>query len=171
MRVAALILLVGVITSGCGCKRRPQGVADGGERPSASKDKERLQGVWAVVSTEFGDKDEADVFNSLRFSFVGDKLTIAKGDDRGREHHSYTLNTDTDPKVLMLSRLSNARPDPSDNEKREEWLYKFEGDFLVLAIPSGGGPRPTGFSAKDSSGRPRSTGRSKGPVEKPVPGS
>jgi uncharacterized protein (TIGR03067 family) len=70
-----------------------------------------------------------------RLQIGGDRLTIVEGKDHHRESFSFTLDVSSDPKVMTLITLGD---DGKPTKEKMEWIYKFEGDTLVVAFIKGG---------------------------------
>jgi uncharacterized protein (TIGR03067 family) len=165
--MAALI----AIAVGCSKKSDPTSNSGGTPDEVVSVDKERLQGVWAVESIDTGDPNQklrpGDKIEDFRFHFQGDRLGKGKV-DRVTQPMSFQLDDSVDPKVMTVTYLGkdglpyndrgpgvvSKEPAPS-----REWLYKFDGDDLVLAVPehtvfSPPIPRPTDFTPYPTSAKP-----------------
>lgn len=158
--VGTLVLLAALAALGCGKKAEPVAPApnEPGGTPTAPSDKDRLQGVWAAESFRVdppGEGPPPDVAKTARYSFQGDRLSVAF-QGRIRERYTVTVGADQNPKVLLLTvaddkwepkRIMVTKNKYSDPEKHE-WLFKFEGDKLVLAQTIEPGARPTDFNPR-----------------------
>lgn len=157
MRIAAFLLFA-VLTGGCG-KTTPA-TPKNPDTGSGASDKDRLQGVWEIESFEAGDADDPmpeDERKATRFIFQGDRFRIA-ANTPSREGFSFVTDTASNPSVLILtmldesgepSRVRTTKNDPGRVQKWE-WIYKFDGDILVVAFGKGSDPRPTEFKPKPS---------------------
>jgi uncharacterized protein (TIGR03067 family) len=167
MRTLAFILLAALTAFAVGCKKKTDPTTGGGNIVPGS-DQDRLQGVWAIESVEEAKKkgQRPDDLTGVRFQFKGDRLTIFEG-SRVDVVFAFTLDTAQDPKVMTLvelghdgqplrrgaTRVGTAPRVDAGEVQKEEWLYKFEGDTLVLAVTKDPGPRPTEF--KPRAGQPQ----------------
>ncbi|MCE9530457.1 MAG: hypothetical protein K8T89_04900 [Planctomycetes bacterium] len=134
----------------CSCSRKgPDAVSspepDSAERKAAA-DSERLQGVWACESLDTGDPKQKlppDLrVEDFRIHIKGNRL--GKGLANGPlQHLSFTLQAGATPKVMTVTFLGkdglpyNDRgpgAKSKDPAPSREWLYKFDGDKLVLAV-------------------------------------
>jgi uncharacterized protein (TIGR03067 family) len=168
MRFAAFVILSALtaLVAGCGKPTGSQSGPDGGPRGDGS-DQDKLQGVWAVEKYDTGEPDRgppADEIQKVRVHFDGNKIRM-----NGRLKFSMVLDTASNPKVMIVTEVNeDGKPQERfGGEKGEiervEWLYKFDGDSLVLAILDGPGKRPSNFTPRPSSGdRPFITGGPKG---------
>jgi uncharacterized protein (TIGR03067 family) len=159
MRIFALLLLTAV--TAVGCSKKPDTASDSGT--TASGDQSRLQGVWAVESLDAGAPIEDLKLEELlktRFQFQGERLSIVDG--KHWERMSISLQEKSDPKVMVMTEL-NEKGEPerimvtankSLDPKKQEWIYKFEGDLLVIAIAKDEGARPTEFKGRARSFEP-----------------
>ena len=159
MRTTAFVLLATLtaFVAGCGKKPGPQSGPEG-DAPQGGSDQDRLQGVWAVEKFDAGDPERVpppEELKAFRFHFDGGKLRIR---DDGDFASSFVLDTASNPKVMIVTALDeNGRPRKrfaSEEIDRSEWLYKFDGEALVLAVVEGPGQRPSNFTPRPSSGRP-----------------
>lgn len=156
MRATATCLLAFAL--GCG-KPTPTPNAPGAPEPT---DRERLQGTWGVVWMDSGNganeaelkaklKDfdvteeelarELDEVRQGRITFKDDRMNFSIGD--GRFECTFALDETQNPKVMKLTLVDGA-----NGPKTGEWLYKFEGDSLIVAYTEKGGARPPGFAAR-----------------------
>ena len=105
-----------------------------------------MQGVWKIESFDRGEEippGEREGLKEDRLQFEGDVLSIVESRSRHVDVYKFSLDWKSDPKVMQLTHTK-------DREK-SEWLYKFEGDTLVLAMFESGEPRPTEFVARPMS--------------------
>jgi uncharacterized protein (TIGR03067 family) len=165
MRSFKLLTLLVVFTTaavGCSKKTEPETPSGGG----SSTDRDKLQGLWALESIEDGRPDtprrQEEIKNS-RVKIEGDKLTIfAEGDEM---KFTFTVDEAQNPKVIALtevveggrSRRSSptysgtrkAAPEPAREPEKSNWIYKFEGDKVVVAFFKGDDKgQPTEFKAR-----------------------
>jgi uncharacterized protein (TIGR03067 family) len=159
VRLTALALLA-ALAAGCG-KKTPDSGAPTPETPAAKTDKDRLQGVWAVEAFEFADPDRKprDKDADCRLQFEGDRLVIRIDP---WEEFSFTLDESKEPKALLLTQLDRTTGKPYRHvtkrtgqadevgpELKEEWIYKLDGDKLVVAlVRNGRGQRPTALKTQ-----------------------
>jgi uncharacterized protein (TIGR03067 family) len=158
MRRAAFVLLATLtaLVAGCGKKPGPQSGPEGSTPQGGESDQEKLQGVWAVEKLDAGDpklSPSTEVVQKMRVHFDGTKVWMD-----GRLRYSMVLDTASNPKVMIVNRLNeDGQPEQFGGEKgqveRNEWLYKFDGEILVLAVVLGKAKRPTNFTPQPSSGR------------------
>ncbi len=157
MRTFALFaILVAGAAFGTGCKKKTEPTT-----PSAdvtTTDQDRLQGSWSIEFVEDGraenlrgeeKKRMQDQMAGIRIRFEGNKLIVLRDQERDEEPETFTLDTTANPKVMSLSRMRDAVPSRASHpgtrrtssaatpENREmqtrQWIYKFEGDTLVVA--------------------------------------
>jgi len=154
MRTAALLLFAALTASAC--QKKPDAPGGG----ASVSDHDRLQGVWMIESADDGSQSNApppDDMKDDRLQFEGDHLTIVGPRDRVR--FSFALETSSDPKAIVLTELGD---DGRPQSEKSEWIYKFDGDVLVVAVPREAGGRPTEFRTRSGSseqpGRPREIG-------------
>jgi uncharacterized protein (TIGR03067 family) len=149
MRTTALVLFVALTAFAAGCGKKPDPAPEpvGGGGPPAPTDKDRLQGVWKVESIDVDlkhrNKPRPNEFKTVRFQFEGDRLTLAQyGFVQSRT--TFTLDPSQNPRVMTVTPARGNDPGFLIAVSGE-WLYKFEGETLVLAVTKGSGPRPTEF--------------------------
>jgi uncharacterized protein (TIGR03067 family) len=151
-------MLMTLTAFAAGCDRKPGAQSDPEGGPQAGdSDRDRLQGVWAVEKYEAGDPERSpspEEVKAFRFHFDGNKLRIR---DDGEVASSFVLDTASNPKVMIVTALDeNGRPRKgfaSEGVDRSEWLYKFDGEALVLAVVEGP-TRPSNFTPRPPAGRP-----------------
>lgn len=165
MRSLAVFVL-SVVVVGCGKPTpRTDAPTDAPEGKAASpRDHDRLQGTWAVESLDAGEKEDSGKraeSKKDRFKFEGDKLTLVT--PREDEQFTFALDETKTPKELTLTEMSDGPPSPGNptvrgttvvaepEREKLEWIYKFEGETLVLALANRErdtkGSRPTEFKA------------------------
>ena len=161
MRTAGVVLFAALAGAPVGCDRAAPAPAPAPEPapPRAQTDKERLQGVWAIESIDTGDPKLKlpEDFKKLRYQFRGDRIDTGLA-GKFRRYAAVEVNDRTDPKVLTVTLLDLAgkpfRPEGTFQAHPREWLYKFDGDTLVLAKADAAvfaekpPARPTGFEPK-----------------------
>jgi uncharacterized protein (TIGR03067 family) len=160
-------LLVALTALGTGCgKKTPTDSS-----PTGDKKVEQLQGIWAIKKIEGRDtskwsddrkKADEEEMKNQRIVFDGDKLTIfAEGDEI---RFAFKADDSKNPKQLLLTMLDDEgkpRVRPAGTKKgggktepQEEkgvWIYKFEGDSLIIAMNRGDDETPPAdFTAKAS---------------------
>lgn len=172
MRTTAVLLAAcAALAGGCAQKSRIPGTPEDAG-PDAAADRAKLQGVWAIESLELPNGEKADErVKDVRFVFDGIKFRIAEQGRSYSEQFAYALDTTVKPKVLILTELNadgtpyraatargtfrapaTARGATAAGAQypvdRQEWIYKFDGDSLVVAFRAGRtGGRPTDFKA------------------------
>lgn len=141
MRTAALAALLGALGVLIGCSKDK---GSSPTTPNAPLDKDRLQGVWAVESVECGvelDPKARQRMMDWRVHVHESRFSVGAGE----VWELYTFATDTgkEPKKLLLH---EAPPESKAGSKKggipkaaraRGWLYKFEGDKLILAFLRG----------------------------------
>jgi uncharacterized protein (TIGR03067 family) len=152
---SVLILGLGALSLGCGNKLGSVSSADSGGSNSES-DQTRIQGVWAVESFDQGVQVDPGVIESskkIRYQFQGDTWATT---DRKEvlDIGTFSLDVSQNPRGIKVIRDTEPR--------KQEVLYKFEGENLILALFNDGEPRPTDFKAH--SPLPNSPGIGKGAV-------
>ena len=151
MRTAALILLASLCALAVGCKKKPDTGTDESVRIVPGSDLERFQGVWGVEKMDSGRRVEdfppeevARAMESLKQSrFQFDSKSVSMNLLGRQERASFVLDETQNPKAMYLTESREGGP----ASNRSEWIYKFEGDYLVLAFAEGG-QRPTEFKAR-----------------------
>ncbi len=167
-KFAAFVLLVALVASGAGCKRKAEPTAPSADVSTADRD--RLQGTWGIETFDDGRAEELspaekaqydERTRQVRFRFAGDKLTIVS---EGRETvMMFSLGETQTPKVMKMTESADAtesratfrgtRRGDGPPAKREPevntWIYKFDGETLVIALVKGDDKeRPTEFKAR-----------------------
>lgn len=174
MRTTAMLLAAcAALAAGCTQNSRVPGTPED-KGPDAAADRAKLQGVWAIESLELPNGEKADErVKDVRFVFDGVKFRIAEQGRSYAEQFAYALDTTVKPKVMILTELNDDgtpyRPgtaragtfrapataprgataagaqNPVD---RQEWIYKFDGESLVVAFRAGrSSGRPVDFKA------------------------
>jgi uncharacterized protein (TIGR03067 family) len=123
-------------------------IAGGRSQDAATKDRNRLQGYWDVVSAErdgtpMAKKDLKD----WQVIFTGDRLTLNKG-AKGRFDAKYRVNPAKKPKRINVTFLMGR-----EEGKTFKGIYTLKGDRLKLCWNESGEKRPTRMSTKPKSGR------------------
>jgi uncharacterized protein (TIGR03067 family) len=114
---------------------------------AAKADRDKLQGVWTVVSLEVGGKEVgADETKKFKLEFKGDKVIFTAGDDR--HEGTFKLDPTAKPKAIDVMPL-----DGPDKGKTERGIYAFEGDTLKICGADADKERPKEFTTKEGSGR------------------
>lgn len=121
-------------------------------------DKDRLQGVWAVESVE-GDElspPERQRMTAARLHVQGERFTLGEGDNW--EFSTFVTDWVREPKTLILYEVNADGSSPSAGRgipkpaRTRSWIYKFDGDKLVLAFLRTSGtdsaPAPADFKAE-----------------------
>jgi uncharacterized protein (TIGR03067 family) len=178
-----LLAVIGVALSGCGKsethpaidstkKTRPQADQEGapqggtgqgvGSTPKVPHDLARLQGIWRVEKYDAADPITAPppaVLATMRYSFEGKKLQVERNilDKKITETFTFELDLNSDPRGMLVTRVDEAgKPLQAPYIANEQWIYKWDGDDLVLA--KSGPNRPSAFVPKPPSDRPPNTG-------------
>jgi uncharacterized protein (TIGR03067 family) len=167
MRTLSGILVVVLIVSVVGCRKKPDSSGGGptaepqllGE--SASKDSALAQGAWQVTKVELGEPEgpsETDL-REITVVFKDNLITVSLGKGARQRHAVFTLDTTHSPKWFDVTE-SNERggtapvrslatqrggKDFESQRPKSKGLYKFDGDQLILAMGEPDGPRPTDF--------------------------
>src|SRR5262245_30395886 len=118
--------------------------AGGGQ--DATRDQERIQGTWRVVSYDSGDKLPKNKLERFTFVITADKFLSQFIEDgvKGKYERRYALSPDKRPKAIDIFH-------PNIEGKQEvkgEGIYELEGDNLKLCFATDLTPRPTEFAAK-----------------------
>ena len=167
-RIGLAFVAVALLTT-CSCSRKaeeavPPPEGEAGE-PKTPADADRLQGVWACVSLDTGDPSQklppGQRVEDIRIHIQKNRMGIGLVSGP-LQPLSFTLQEATTPKVMTVTYVgkdglpyrdrgpgaTSKEPAPS-----REWLYKFDGDRLVLAkldtaIFAPPCPRPSDFVAR-----------------------
>jgi uncharacterized protein (TIGR03067 family) len=153
--LAAFVTLVAL--AGCGPRSAPEVLS-----PELSGDSGKLQGLWAVESAGDGRHSSGEWLEELRtgrLKFDGNRLTLAARETVIK--FTFTVDEDRNPKVLALTEVvegepkvrfgpKGAGPTSSSGPQQWNWIYKFEGETLVVAFEKFGkaGEHPTEFAAR-----------------------
>lgn len=153
--LSSLVLLVSL----CGCARSAKPDLDRAF-PEGS-DAARLQGKWALEAMELGDGKSASaaLLKNVWFEFTGNRCTCSI---RGLpDDCTFELTESDEPKRMRLRAIEEIDggrravtkvkgPDGvyRDRAMDESYLYKFDGEQLVLAVALGGGPVPDSFEPR-----------------------
>lgn len=148
MRTLTLLALfaVAIAITGCG-KNTEQSVAPEIKvNPDAPQgpDKDRFQGVWRLDSRlEVSESRRGWVSaegNNARFQFVGDTMSRRESVTDPGELFAATWEPEKNPKLLTLVPIgADSKPQPGDTKR---WIYKFEGDTLIIAYGFAPAPPP-----------------------------
>lgn len=162
----ALLPLVALV--GCRGAESAGRSADTTDAVQPGTDAEKVQGMWEIVSFEAarpGDGPEPDKLKAIRLVFAADRLTISVGTG-WQEQYVFTLDPTKDPRhMTLIEDDGRARGPgtprvgtvPGGTARKPEgeqslWIYKFEGDTLVIAVADPGAPRPTDFTPRGIGG-------------------
>ena len=163
MRVCAFSALIAFVGFAAGCGKKPDGTPSGG-----SDDKAAVQGEWAVLKVDTGEKDGAFIEEMMKEATitVKDNLITAGqpkgmgGKDEQSGYATFTMDSSKSPKEIQFTKAdANGAPKPSKKEGRSETvrgIYKLEGGTITIAIAmSEKQARPTEFKSvmpKDGGG-------------------
>lgn len=161
IRILALVSAFALV----GCRGadtvEPAPIVDG-EGIEPGSDLERLQGMWEIVEFQTANPrggPDADKRQAIRLTFVGNKLIISIGTD-WKEHFTVTLDPTKEPKQMTVVEVRDGSAAAADRSgtatehaasaggERAEWIYKFDGDTLVIAVADPNVPRPTTFTPR-----------------------
>ncbi len=125
----SVVLLAGLVCSNL--------IAD-----EAKTERERLQGMWQVMSGQEGGKafPAADIKGS-RVTVAGDTMTVQSKEDR--RVMRFKLEPSRKPKGMELMTIEG-----KDKGQTSHGIYQLEGDTLKIAFAPTGKPRPAEFSSK-----------------------
>ena len=130
MRPTAVVLFA--LAAGCG---KLPSAAD----PLAA-DRERFQGTWVVERLDTGSPQEtARMFEDARedrLRFEGETLTVTS--PRETERLTFALDAARSPRGLTITNPETA----TQPARSRRWIYRFDGDTLVLAFRSDGTDAP-----------------------------
>jgi uncharacterized protein (TIGR03067 family) len=111
-----------------------------GQDKTGAGDKDKLKGTWTVASGTKGGKDVPEaMFKEVKFTFAGDKMTIAMGKDLKMEW-GYKIDPTKKPKEIDVT-----MPDG----KTGTGIYELSGDTLKIAHGEVGDARPKDFVSKE----------------------
>jgi uncharacterized protein (TIGR03067 family) len=173
-RAFALLPLLALV----GCSGAEPGNRSAEEQ--VGPDEQRLLGMWEVIEFQAarpGEGPAPDKLQAIRLVFTSDRLTISVGTE-WKEHFQYTIDPTRDPKwMTVVEEDGRPRPTPGTNRttapaaaypggERSEWIYKFEGDTLVIAVADPGAPRPLDFTPRafSAGGAPQAAGAAPQPA-------
>jgi uncharacterized protein (TIGR03067 family) len=88
----------------------------GGPAGAVRAEREKFQGAWAL---------ESEGRPQVRLTFTEDRVTVEGGGAPRPVTEPYALDPSKSPKELDIGR----------GESRKEFIYKWDGDRLVLAFP------------------------------------
>jgi len=147
------------------------------EQVQPGSDEAALQGMWEVLSFETfrpGEGPGPDKLKAIRLTFAGDKLVIGVGPDY-RTYFTFVLDAGKNPKRMTVTesnplggssggvttaksgstvragtapRTGTAKGSAPSPLEVSNWIYKFEGDTLILAVADPGQPAPTDFTPR-----------------------
>ena len=147
MRIIALAALVALV----GCSKNTAPTRDTTER-------DRFRGVWAVESVECGVELSAPARQRMmdsRLHVHENRFTLGGGDQW--EFYTFAVDGSGEPKKLLLHETKPDGSAPATKgipkaAKAKGWIYKFEGEKLVLAFlrddSSDSVPPPADFKAE-----------------------
>jgi uncharacterized protein (TIGR03067 family) len=110
------------------------------KKPDDVKDK--LKGVWNVVSIEAGGKKEEDKVKGQTLTFEGDKVTH---EENGKKEPA-TYKIDAGKKPMHMDITPTEGP---DKDKVMKMIFELKDDTLRIAGKMKPDERPTGFDDKD----------------------
>ena len=163
MRTFTVFTLFAVITAfGAGCKKTepppaPTGAgtpgpnSNGPPPDNALSDKERFQGVWKATSVDSGSgPKELPGDRTPRLQVEGDRVSLRESATDPGDPHAATWDSTKSPKTLTLNSFETSGK-PS-TRAAQVWIYKFEGDTLVVAFS--GETAPAEFKGQAPSQKP-----------------
>lgn len=189
MKIASRAFVLLALFAAVGCGSGNSGSRSTGEQIQPGSDLERMQGMWELVAFETarpGEGPGPDKIKAIRLTFTGEKLVIGVGVDY-RTNFLVALDSSKEPKRMTVTEIdqfgrptggvttaksggtqrigSAAKTGSVDPLARSEWIYKFEGDVLILAVADPGQPAPTDFTPRTFA--PASTAKGAAPASPP----
>ena len=134
--VLGVVLGVGGVGLGVGAWFAAPLLAAADDKPDAKADKEKLRGVWKVVSAKKAGNDLGDQIG-VTVKFDGDEFTMPEGDQA-----ELKLDPTKQPKQIDVVPLNG-----KGKGKTLSGVYKLDGDNLTLHFGLDGQERPAGFEA------------------------
>jgi uncharacterized protein (TIGR03067 family) len=114
---------------------------------AASKELEKFQGTWRVVSyLEDGKKRPAEEIKKSRLIFQGPNFVVKQG-DRIEERGTQLLVSTKEPKAV-----DHTITEGTDKGKTYLGICQLRGDDLTFCFAPAGRKRPTEFTSKPGSG-------------------
>lgn len=170
MRPFALCAVALAVAVG-GCKKKAPDTGEPSPPAPAGGDRARLQGMWTIEALDDGSpatEKEREKLKDARLKFEGDTLTI---NERAEDiKFTFALDESKAPKVMTLTEAGERRPsratfagtkrggsappagaEPPAAARKWQWIYKFEGESLVVAFVKDGGDSgsaPTEFKSR-----------------------
>ena len=111
-----------------------------------AKEKDKLLGVWVVVSAERkGEKAPEEKIKKLKVIFRSDKVIVSDGDRD--DQATYTLDPTKKPSAIDFTSIKE--------QKLVQGIYLLEGDSLKICYDPDGEPkeRPEAFTSTGGNGR------------------
>jgi uncharacterized protein (TIGR03067 family) len=127
-------------------KEAPKPAAASAEQPkeaAVKTDREKIQGSWALVSSEAGDrKSSAEEVkkSATKLEFAGEKVLVAQGD--GSQLATFRLDPAKEPKEIDLVLLKT---------EVHKGIYKLDGDTLTICKSHPPEERPAEFATTKGS--------------------
>lgn len=167
-RFKLLALVVAFAALGAGCSKKTESGEPSAGGGSSSADQDKLQGMWKIETLEDGRPDSPrrqEEIKNDRIKIDGDKLTILADGDEIK--FTFKLDEAKTPKVMTLTEVIDSKsrlggsptfrgtkktePPPAREPEKWDWIYKFEGETLVVAFTKDHKkPHPTDFKAKEA---------------------
>jgi uncharacterized protein (TIGR03067 family) len=122
-------------------------VAAAPKEDAAKADRDKIQGVWTVVSLELrGNEAPADDTKDFKLEFKGDKVFFTAG----KVNHEGTFKLDPTTKPKGIDIIPSDGPEKG---KTQLGIYLFEGDTLKICGADADKERPKEFTTKKGSGQ------------------
>jgi uncharacterized protein (TIGR03067 family) len=117
----------------------------------AEQDKEKVQGMWAIVRLVDSEQDEHGVIGGMEVT--GDKVVWTSA--LGGIEQTLKLDTTKDPKWIDLTYVKETMPSPfgKSNEESSKGVYRLDGNRLTLLLAPADKARPRDLDAKPGAGQ------------------
>ncbi|HEX3146595.1 MAG TPA: TIGR03067 domain-containing protein [Gemmataceae bacterium] len=113
---------------------------------TATKDEDRFQGEWTMVSLEVQGKKLADAeIKEYRLTIKGDQWSVTNGVANGTDF-KFKLDASKSPKSIDMSTKIDGE------ERASKGIYKLEDDTLTMCRIVAQNKRPTEFKTTDREG-------------------
>jgi uncharacterized protein (TIGR03067 family) len=129
-KFSGIILAIAVLALSVGISRRATAAPD-----AVHTDKDNLKGTWALEAVRFGDAEAKDLEENewgrdckdLRMTFSETGVVVQSTTNPKALAEPYKLDPSRSPKELDIGRGLSLK----------EYIYKLQGDKLILAFSSG----------------------------------